>query len=96
MKSRPIIITQSVLAGCDVIAVSASLTELVPNKVALFFILMTKAVQVGVAFYTQSVTVPQEDVAAYADKEGKVVSGPASGTTNGVPVDVVRADPLVT
>jgi hypothetical protein len=95
MKSRPILITQSILAGCDVIAVSASLTELVPAKVALMFILVTKAVQVGVAFYNQSNVVPLSDSGAFVNSDGQMVAGPASGTSNGTNVAVVPTDPAV-
>lgn len=95
MKSRPILITQSVLAGCDVIAVSASLTDLVPNKIALAFILLTKAVQVGIAFYNQANVIPLGDAGAFVNQDGRMVSGPAAGVSNGSEVAVVPTEPRV-
>lgn len=90
-KSRPFIIFSSVLAALDFIAVYAGLSDMVGDKVAFFFILITKAVQVGVAFYSQSITVPSSDVAAYINKQGEAVAGPAGGPTNGTPVDVTAS-----
>lgn len=94
MKSRPVVITFSILAGLGVLTASAGLSDLIGVKLALILVLAREAVQVGMNFYVQSMVTPNEDVVAYTNKDGQSVAGPASGTTNGTPVDVVRTDPL--
>lgn len=90
-KSRPVLLLFSILAALDFIAAYAGLADYVGDKVAFFFILCTKAVQVGAAFYAQNVVVPVGDVAAYANNQGTVVAGPAAEQMNGSPVSVQQA-----
>ena len=89
-KSRPVLIMFSVLAALDFIAAYAGLSDHIGTEVAFFFIMGTKAVQVGCAFYSQGITVPLGDVSAYVNKNGSTIAGPASDAHNGAPV-VVRA-----
>lgn len=93
MKSRPVLITFSILAGLQVLTGGAVLTDVIGEKFAGFFILVVSAVQVGMTFYVQNLTVPYRDAVAFVDGQGDVVAGPAAPLTNGTPVDVVQAVP---
>lgn len=88
MKSRPVLITFSVLAGLQILTAGAALGDIIGGQLAAFFALAVGSAQAGMAFYVQGVVVPQEDVAAYQDADGHVVAGPAAGATNGTPVTV--------
>lgn len=92
-KSRPVLITFSILAGLQVLAGGAALSDIVGEDVFGLFVLAVAAVQVGMTFYVQNQVVPVDDVAAYSNKEGNVVAGPAAGVTNGKSVDVVKTEP---
>lgn len=89
-KSRPVLITFSVLAGLDVLSAGAALGDVIGVKVLALLVLATKAVQTGMSFYVQGQVTPQADVAAYVNDHGSVVAGPAAGVTNGVLVDVAQ------
>lgn len=82
-KSRPVLITFSVLAALDVITVGAALGDVIGLQALALLVLGTKAVQAGMSFYVQGQVTPNEDVAAYANSNGDVVAGPAGGVTNG-------------
>jgi hypothetical protein len=92
MKSRPVLIVFSILAGLDIVATSAGLSDIIGLKQALVFILATKAVQVGMTFYVQNLTVPVQDVAAFVSPQLQIVAGPAAQQANGAPVEVIPAD----
>lgn len=89
-KSRPVLITMSVLAGLQVLTAGAALTDTIGKDAAAFLVLAVAAVQAGVQFYVQAQVVPLADVSAYLDKHGEQVSGPAAPPA-GEPVDVEPA-----
>lgn len=88
MKSRPILIGNSVLAGLQVLAGAAALSDAIGATAFGLFAIGVAAVQVGFNTYVQGTVVPVADVAAYANNDGEVVAGPAAGATNGTPVTV--------
>jgi hypothetical protein len=95
MKSRPILITYSILAGLGVLTSAAGLGDLIGVKAAFLLIIGREAVQVGLNFYTQSQVVPLADAGAYVNNNGKMVSGPAAGVSNGADVVIVPTNPRV-
>lgn len=88
MKSRPVVIFGSVLAALQFLASAAALGDMLGKDKFAMFVIGVGAVQVGWAAYQQSTVVPVADVAAYTDKMGTVVAGPAAQPTNGTPVTV--------
>lgn len=88
MKSRPVLITFSVLAALDVLTAGAILGDVIGAQTAALLVLGTKAVQAGMAFYVQGQVVPQQDVGAYVNSAGEMVAGPAGGVTNGQKVQI--------
>lgn len=87
-KSRPVLVTFSVLAALQVLTGAAALGDVVGDQVFGLFAIAVAAVQVGMTFYVQNQTIPIGDVAAYTNTIGNVVAGPAAGATNGTPVTV--------
>lgn len=87
-KSRPVLITFSILAGLQVLTGAAALSDVIGDQAFGLFAIAVAAVQVGMTFFVQNQVVPAQEVAAYQDKEGHVVAGPAAGATNGTPVTV--------
>jgi hypothetical protein len=88
MKSRPVLITFSILSGLDILFGSAALGNLIGVDTLALCVLSTKAVQVGMSFYVQNSVVPVQDVAAYRTSDNEIVAGPAASETDGKPVDV--------
>lgn len=91
MKTRPVVITFSILAALQVLTAGSALTDVVGKDVAGLLILAIAAVQVGMTFYVQNSVVPGEDAVAYINQEGVAVAGPAAGLTNGTAVVVQQA-----
>lgn len=89
-KSRPVLITFSILAGLQILNGGAALEDVIGAQAFGLFALAVAAVQVGMTFYVQNQTIPSEDAAAYINKEGQVVAGPAAGITTGESVQVVK------
>ncbi len=94
MKSRPVLITFSILAALQVIAGGAALQDVIGKTAFGLFVLAVAAVQVGMTFYVQNSVVPAQDTVAYVNQDGIAVAGPAAGLTNGTAVDVVKAPTL--
>ena len=92
-KSRPVLIVFSILAGLQVLTGAAALGDVIGQEAFGLFAIGVAAVQVGMTFYVQNMTVPQGDVAAYVNSRGDVVAGPAGGVTNGKLVEVVKTEP---
>lgn len=90
MKSRPVLIGNSVLAGLQVLTGAAVLSEVFGPTIFAMFVIVIAAVQVGFNTYVQGIVVPTQDVGAYTNNAGTMVSGPASGVTNGKEVEVVQ------
>lgn len=88
MKSRPVLITFSILAGMQILTGGAALGDVIGAETAGLIVLAVAAVQGGMSFYVQGTVTPTQDVAAYANNAGTVVAGPAAGVTNGEPVTV--------
>ena len=76
-KSRPVIITMSILAGLQILTAGASLADIIGPQLAAFFVLLVAAAQGGVQFYVQSAVTPSADVIAYRDKNNDVAVGDA-------------------
>lgn len=89
-KSRPVLITFSILAGLQILANAGGLSEILGPKPFFLLGILVAAVQVGMTFFVQNATVPVSDTVAYVNQNGESVAGPAAGLTNGTPVDVVR------
>lgn len=88
MKSRPVLITFSILAGLHVLTGAAALGDVIGTQAFGLLSIGVAAVEVGMTFYVQNGVVPTQDVAAYQNSAGQVVAGPAAGATNGTPVTV--------
>jgi hypothetical protein len=91
VKSRPVLITFSILAALQVLTAGSALSDVLGKDVAGLIILGIAAVQVGMTFYVQNAIVPLEDSVAYINKGGVAVAGPAAGLTNGTAVEVQQA-----
>lgn len=98
-KSRPVVITMSILAGLQMLFGGLATLNL-PNSgsysevaltVGAIGTLVVAAAQFGVQFYVQNLVTPQVDVAAYRTKTGQIVAGPAA-PPEGENVDVVDED----
>lgn len=87
-KSRPVLIVFSILAGLQVFTAAATVADVLGPTAMGLIVAAIGAVQVGLSFYVQNLTVPVQDVAAYQSSSGQVVAGPAAGATNGTPVIV--------
>lgn len=94
-KSRPVLITFSILAGLQVLTGAAALGDVIGDQAFGLFAILVAAVQVGMTFYVQNQTVPVGDVAAYVDTAGNTVAGPASPpiVRDGANVEVVAPGP---
>lgn len=93
-KSRPVLITFSILAGLQILTAGAALGDVVGDKVAGLIVLAVAAVQAGMSFYVQGQVVPLQDTAAYVDTKGNTVAGPASPpqVVDGAQVEVVNSN----
>lgn len=94
-KSRPVLVVFSILAGLQLLTAAGGLSEIVGAKWFFMFGILVAAVQQGMTFYVQQGVVPEEDVASYADRDGNLRAGRASGTSLGANVAVVPTDPHV-
>lgn len=74
-KSRPVVLIMSVLAGLQILAAGAALTDVIGAEAAALLVLVVAAAQAAVQFYVQSLVTPSQDVVAYRDKSGSVVPG---------------------
>lgn len=90
-KSRPVLITFSVLAGLQIITAGTVLADVIGVQLAGLIVLLVAAVQAGMSFYVQGQVVPYSDTAAYVNEEGDTVAGPAAAPVNGTPVDVAAS-----
>lgn len=52
--------------------------------------LVTAGINQAKDYYVRGVVTPFEDTAAYRDKSGDIVAGPAAGVPDGQPVNVVE------
>lgn len=82
-KSRPVLITFSILAGLQILTAGSVLSDVIGPQIAGLIVLGIAAVQGGLSFYVQGQVVPQQDVAAFVNKDHEVVAGPAGGTQVG-------------
>jgi hypothetical protein len=94
-KSRPVLITFSILAGLQILTAGAALSDVLGDKVAGLVVLAVAAVQAGMSFYVQNQVVPVNDTAAYVDTSGNLVAGPASppSVVDGESVAVIASSP---
>lgn len=91
MKSRPVLIGNSILATLQVLASAAALGDVIGTTAFALFSIVVGALTVGFNTYVQGIVTPYQDVAAYQNDKGEVVAGPAAGPTNGTPVEVHEA-----
>lgn len=98
MKSRPVLIAMSILGALQFLfggLVTLNLPGHGFNETALTVgavgTLVVAASQFGIQFYVQNLVTPHEDVAAFRDKYGQIVAGPAA-PPEGDHVDVVDED----
>lgn len=93
-KSRPVLITFSVLAGLQILTAGTALADVIGDKPAGLIVLAIAAVQAGMSFYVQGQVVPLQDTAAYVDTKGNTVAGPASPpqVVDGTSVEVVSSN----
>lgn len=89
-KSRPVLITFSILAGLQVITNASGLADVVPAQWVFLLGILVAAVQTGMTFFVQNQVVPVKDTAAYIDQNGQTVAGPAAPPGTGA-VQVVRS-----
>lgn len=82
-KSRPVLITFSVLAGLQVMAGGAALADVIGDTAFGLFVLVIAAVQAGMSVFVQGNVTPHKDVVEYLDKNNQIVRGPAAPTGNG-------------
>lgn len=94
MKSRPVLIGNSVLATLQVLAGAAALGDILGNTVFTLFTIGVAAATIGFNTYVQGLVVPTTDVGAYTNGDGLMVSGPAAGVQNGQPVIVQETGPV--
>lgn len=89
-KSRPVLVTQAVLAALQVLTAGSVLADVIGAQLAALIVLGIAAVQTGAAIYVQGIVVPVADVAAYTPGDGSqaLVAGPAADQANGTPVTV--------
>lgn len=93
MKSRPLLIGNSVLASLQVLTGAAALGDIIGTTAFALFVIAVAAAQVGFNTYVQGIVVPTQDVGAYTNGDGDMVAGPASGVTNGKGVEVIKTEP---
>lgn len=91
-KTRPVLLGNAIFASLQVLTGAAVLTDVVGDTTFGVFVILVAAAQVGFNTYVQGSIVPVGDVGAYTNSDGVMVAGPASGTTNGKEVDVVKTD----
>lgn len=90
MKSRPVVITMSILAALQMLfggLAALNLPDGSYSEIALTIgaigTLVVASAQFGVQFYVQNLVTPHVDVAAYRNKDGEMVSGPAAPPEEG-------------
>lgn len=76
--TRPVLAAMSVLAGAQVAAGGAVLSDVIGQTAAGLCVLLVAAVQAGLAFYVQGQVTPFAAVAAKRHIDGRVTLGPAS------------------
>lgn len=84
-RPRPIVVTQAVMAAVGVVVGSAGFADRIPDSAAWWFITGYAAVQVGLAFYLQSITTP---LSAPRDAQGRdLVPSDTTTVTMTTPMD---------
>lgn len=82
-KSKPVLVTFSILAGAQVLTGGAALADAIPKNVVGLLVLTTAAVQAGMTFYVQGQVTPWADVVSKVTPEGDVIAGPAADQATG-------------
>ncbi len=83
-KSRPVVIVMSILAALQFLFGGLATVNLGSQgnetilAIGAIGTLAVAAAQAGLQFYVQNLVVPVIDVAAYKDKDGELVAGPAA------------------
>lgn len=90
-KSQPVLIAASVVAAGQAFVSTLALTDVITKDALGIITGALAAVSIGLGFYVRGVVVPLKDTAAYVDKTGEVVSGPAA-PPEGEPAVVVPND----
>lgn len=90
MKSRPVLVGNSILATLQVLAGAAALGDIVGETLFTLFTIGVAAVTIGFNTYVQGTVVPFQDTAVYINSDGKSVAGPAAPLTTGTPAEAVQ------
>lgn len=77
-KSRPVLITFSILAGLQIITAGTALADVIGATTAGLIVLVIAAVQAGMTFFVQGMVVPLADTVQYINSDGASVNGPAA------------------
>jgi hypothetical protein len=93
-KSRGVVIFGSILAALQFLAAASALSDMIGKETFGIFVIAVGAIQIGWSFYQEEQVIPYQDAAAYVDRSGQVVAGPAGGVTNGKLVDVTESHPV--
>jgi hypothetical protein len=87
-KSKPVLITFSILAGIQVLTAGATLADIIGETAFALIVLLAGAIQAGMSFYVSNQVTPYRDVVAKRNSQGRFVSGPAAPTGEGLFISV--------
>lgn len=93
-KSQPVLFAASILAGAQAFMSFSGINDLFTKDQLAIANGFIAAATIAIAFYVRGQVVPLEDTAAYKDKKGEIVSGPAA-PPEGEPAEVVPVEDLV-
>lgn len=93
-KPQPVLIAASVLTGAQAFLTYAGVAEIFTKQQMTVATGLVAAATLAIAFYVKGQVVPLQDTAAYKDKTGEIVTGPAA-PPEGEPAEVVTDADLV-
>ena len=91
-KSKPVLVTFSILAGAQVLTGGAALADVLPANVVGLLILAVASVQAGMTFWVQGQVTPWADVVSKRTPAGQVIAGPAADQETGTVVPQPEPD----
>lgn len=92
-KSQPVLIAASVLTAAQAFLTAAGISDILTKEQLTLGTALVGAATLGIGFYVRGQVVPLEDTAAYKDKTGEIVTGPAA-PPEGEPAAVVTDEDL--
>jgi hypothetical protein len=84
-RPSPVLLWMSLLAGLQVLAGGAALTDVIGGELAGLLVLTVAALQTGVQFYVRGQVTPWQDVISVRTAAG-AMAGPAHTAPTGTPV----------